>query len=73
MRLPPHPIIRLRYGFAMKEMTEVYRCSYHTYQEVQTIVDHVGFTMDANVELGVRGSFFIIYDLISVPEVNNPN
>lgn len=24
-------------------------------------------------ELGVRGGFFIIYDLISVPEVNNPN
>lgn len=38
----------------MKEMTEVYRCSYHTYQEVQATVDHVGFTMDANVELGVR-------------------
>lgn len=51
----------------------MYHCSYHTYQEVQAIVDHVGFTMDANVELGVRGGFFIIYDLISAPGVNNPN
>lgn len=51
----------------------MYHCSYDTYQEVQAIVDHVGFTMDANVELGVRGGFFIIYDLISAPGVNNPN